>query len=110
MLFGKLLTHKKFLTIMTAIGLSGLLVLPSAQAGVDYHHWHPHHHRHWHGHYHRGGFGPGLFFGTAFGFLAGAAMAGHEGYQCRQTVVNCSTHYGYYGPYRSCYRTVRWVC
>lgn len=74
----------------------------------------------WHHHYWRraDGFGPGIFIGAAFGFLAGAAIADSSHYYyappyygCERVVyTTCRTYFGFYGPYRRCYRRIGWTC
>lgn len=107
------LAYLKRNATLIVITLSALLTFSSAEAGVDYH-WHRQHHYH-------SDFGPGVLFGTALGFLVGAAVTNsgpryndpnyyYHYRSCRQVTVNCYVHQGYYGSYRNCYRTVRWVC
>lgn len=109
-----------------AFFFAGMLAIAPTASAYHYHggygpYGYGYHHHHYHG------WGPGLLVGGALGLIAGAALSqpygpygyGYGGYPygyssyygpCQRLFRQCVTHYGYDGPYRTCYHYVARVC
>lgn len=98
--------------VTALVGVLGVASIFAATPSYAYghypHHYYPHH---YYPHHHGGGnLLAGLFFGTAFGMMAGAAMAGPH-YDCQRVYYTRYCDYNGWGE-RVCYvtRHVRYVC
>ncbi len=104
------MNEKRKLISGSILGLLGLLgvgmISPSYAFGGYYHHHHPHY---YHG---RDNLAIGLFFGTGFGMMAGAAINQPAYYgSCRRVYFDRYCRYDMWGD-QSCYveKRVEYVC